>query len=507
MKNLILFLIVLSGLSNNHLYASDYVRAQLFYSNYYSPTEGPYFETYLSVVGSSVVFVKNDTQKFQGAIEVTMIFKKDSLVVAFDKYELLSPEVSDTSSIDFNFLDQQRFSLPDGVYDFEIQIKDINGNKPPFITSQTVEINFPKNEISISGIELIESYSKTTENNILSKSGLDLVPYVYNFYPDRINTLRFYAEVYNTKEVLGNDGMFLLSYFIENYENQQRLTDYVRFKRETASPVTVLFSDFDITNLPSGNYHIVIEARDRENNILASNKLFFQRSNPEFQPNFADIDGSLVENSFVAQITDKDTLLDYIHSLAPISTYMEQNFVKYQIDQPTADLELMQRFFLSFWLNRDNLKPEYAWKEYLSAVELVDEQFGYPGKRGKKGYETDMGRIFLKYGPPNTITDRPFDASSSGMTINNGGTPSSGVGAVPYQIWHYYTLDNQRNKKFVFANSNPSTFDYTIIHSNVSGEIQNANWQDELRRIKEGTTLPDNDTYNGESGDFYNNPR
>jgi GWxTD domain-containing protein len=458
-------------------------------------------------VGSSVVFVKNDSGKFQGAIEVAMIFSKDTVVVAFDKYELLSPEVADTSNIDFNFLDQQRFSLPDGIYDFEIQIRDINSDKPPFVNIQTIEIDFPKDEISISGIELIESYSKTTEENILSKSGFDLVPYVYNFYPDRINTLRFYAEVYNTSEILGNDGMYLLSYFIENYENQQRQTDYVRFKRETASPVTVLFSDFDITELPSGNYYIVIEARDRENKILASNKLFFQRSNPDVEADYKNLDQTLVENSFVAQITDMDTLKEYIHSLAPISTDMEQNFVKYQVDQPTATLELMQRYFLSFWLNRDNLKPEYAWREYLSAVELVQEQFGYPGKKGKKGYETDMGRTFLKYGPPNTITDRPFDASSSGMTINNGGTPSAGKGAVPYQIWHYYTLDNQRNKKFVFANLNPSTFDYTVIHSNVQGEIQNANWQDELMRIKEGVSIPDNDTYNGESGDFYNNPR
>jgi len=507
MKNFIIILLVLFGISTSQLCASDYVKAQLFYSKFNSPTDGPFFETYLSVVGSSVVFVKNDAGKFQGTIAVTMIFRKDTVVVAFDKYELLSPEVSDTANIDFNFLDQQRFSLPNGIYDFEIQIKDVYGDKPPFTTSQTIEIDFPENEISISGIELVESYSKTTEENILSKSGLDLVPYVYNFYPDRENTLQFYAEVYNTSKVLGDDGMYLLSYFIENYENQQREKDYVKFKRENASPVTVVFADFDITELPSGNYHLVVEARDRENNLLSSNKLFFQRSNPDIQPDYDELDATLVENSFVAQITNRDTLKEYIHSLAPISTDMEKSFVKYQIDQPDATLDIMQRYFLTFWLNRDNLKPEYAWREYLSAVELVQEQFGYPNKKGKKGYETDMGRIFLKYGPPNSITDRPFDSSSSGMTINNGGVETPGRGAVPYQIWHYYTLDNQRNKKFVFADLNPSTFDYTIIHSNVPGEIQNANWQDELMRIKEGTRLPGNDNYNDQSGDFYNNPR
>ena len=507
MKNLITVFVVLFGLMSAQVFAGEYVQAQLFYSNFYSPSEGPYFETYLSVVGSSVVFTKNETGKFQGTIEVTMIFTKDSVVVNYDKYELLSPEVADTTAIDFNFLDQQRFSLPNGVYDYEIQIRDINSKSPPFKTTQTIEIEFAEDEISISGIELIESYSKTNEPNILTKSGLDLVPYVYNFYPDRINNIRFYAEIYNTQKTFGDEGKFLLNYFIENYENQLRLTKFVRFKREIAKPVNVLFADFDITELPSGNYNIVIEVRDRENKILTTNKLFFQRSNPDVVPDFADIAGSTVDNSFVAQITNKDTLSEYIHSLAPISTNMEMNFVNYQIDTPEANLDVMQRFFLSFWINRDNLNPEYAWKRYLASVELVDEQFGYPGKKGKKGYETDMGRVFLKYGPPNSMTDRPFDASSSGMTINDGGAPSAGSGSVPYQIWHYYTLENHRNKKFVFANPNLAAYDYELIHSNLPGEINNANWQNDLRRITSGATLPDVDTYGGQSGDLYNNPR
>lgn len=507
MKNFVAVVLVLFGFMCGQALAGEYVHAQLFYSKFYSPSEGPYFETYLSVVGSSVVFTKNESGKFQGTIEITMIFTKDSLVVNYDKYELLSPEVTDTANIDFNFLDQQRFSLPNGVYDYEIQIKDLNSKSPPFKTSQTVDIGFAEDKISISGIELIESYSKTSEPNILTKSGLDLVPYVWDFYPDRINNLRFYAEIYNSQKVFGEEGKFLLNYFIENYENQVRLTKFVRFKREIAKPVNVLFADFDITELPSGNYNIVIEVRDRENKILVSNKMFFQRSNPDIEPDFTDIAGLTVDNSFVAQMTNKDTLLGYIHSLAPISTNMEMNFVKYQLDVPGADLDIMQRYLLSFWVNRDNLDPEYAWKQYLESVELVDEQFGYPGKKGKKGYETDMGRVFLKYGPPNSITDRPFDASSSGMAINNGGGSTTGSGSVPYQIWHYYTLENQRNKKFVFANPNLAAYDYELIHSNMPGEINNANWQNDLRRVTSGAALPDVDTYGGQSGDFYNNPR
>ena len=498
-----LSLFLFASLSAN----SRYLQAQLFFSKFYSPADGPYIETYLSVVGNSVVYQLNDNNKFQGKIEVTMIFKQGDKVVNYDKYELLSPEVDDTTLIDFSFLDQQRFSLPNGIYDFEIQIKDINSTKPPFKTTQTVELDFAADKIAISGIELVESFEKSVNPSILTKSGYDIVPFVYNFFPDRINTMRFYAEIYNTQKVFGDDGKFLVNYFIESYENGKRLTDYVSFKRESARLVNILFAEFNITELPSGNYNLVIEIRDRSNELVTSNNLFFQRSNPDVEINPVELLGLSVEESFVAKYSNRDTLMEYIHCLQPISTDVERTFVKYQLDNPEADVSTMQRYFLNFWLNRDDLNPEHTWEQYLAKVELVNEQFGYPGKRGKKGYETDMGRIFLMYGPPNTITDRPFDASTSGMTINDGGVDGPDSGSVPYQIWHYYTLNNQRNKKFVFANQNLASFDYTLIHSNVPGEVSNENWQYELQRIKEGIQMPDGDKYKGQSGDFYNNPR
>jgi len=119
-----------------------------------------------------------------------------------------------------------------------------------------------------------------------------------------------------------------------------------------------------------------------------------------------------------------------------------------------------------------------------------------------------MGRVYLKYGPPNTITDVPFDASTSGMTVDDNPDAVADGGSVPYQIWHYYTLGNQRNRKFVFANIHLALFDYKLIHSNMPGEINNENWQAELRwRFQHDATMSDRDRYRGRSGDFYNNPR
>lgn len=509
MKKVLALIVLLLFVHAGAQAVPKYVQAQLFYSKFLSPTDGPYLETYLSIIGNSVEYVDTGDGKFQGQIEITMVFSRDGEVVNFDKYELKSPLIEDTTNITMDFLDQQRFSLPNGVYEYQIKIRDLNSDTPPFSTSQTIEMDFPADEVSVSGIQLVESFEKTSEPNILTKSGYDLVPYVYNFIPDRVNSLSFYSEVYNTDKVLGTEETFLINYFIQTYETSKKLERFVGFKRETSAPVNILFANFDLTNLPSGNYFLVVEVRNRENEIVAENRLFFQRSNPDVKMDYSEFTSITVDNSFVSQITDPDTLREYIHSLEPISTDIEKNFVKYQIDKGDPnDLAMMQRYFLNFWLTRDDLNPEHAWKQYLSAVELVNEQFGYPGKGGQKGYESDMGRIYLKYGPPNTIVDRPFDASTSGLTINDDGGSGFESGSVPYQIWHYYSLDNYRNRKFVFANKHLAASNYELIHSNMPGEISNENWQSELHwRFRNNANMPGRDKYGGKSGDLYNNPR
>jgi GWxTD domain-containing protein len=485
-----------------------YLEAQLFYAKFFSPADGPYLETYLSVVGNTVNYQSLPEGGFQGKIEVSMIFTKEGAVVNFDKYELLSPVVKDTTNIDFNFLDQQRFILPGGVYDFQITINDPESDMPPYSTTQTIEINFPPDEVSVSGIQLVESYSTTTAENILSKSGYDLVPYVYNFLPDKVNTLTFYTEIYNASRQFGEGESFLINYFVESYESGKKLNKFARFKRESAKEVNILFTNFDITQLASGNYNLVVEVRNRENEVIATNHLFFQRSNPDVAIELTDYVTKSAQNSFVSYITNEDTLRQYIDYLIPVATDVELKFITYQIQKGEADLQMMQNFFLNFWLDRNEVDPEYAWRKYLSAVEVVNDQFGAPGTKGQKGYQTDMGRIFLKYGPPNTISDQPFAASTSGLTINDGGEQGYDSGAVPYQIWHYYTIDNQRNRKFVFANIHLALNDYKLIHSNMPGEINNENWQAELHnRFQQGATLPNNDKYGGKSGDLYNNPR
>ena len=145
-----------------------------------------------------------------------------------------------------------------------------------------------------------------------------------------------------------------------------------------------------------------------------------------------------------------------------------------------------------FWSKRDPLEPEKAWLDYLDMVNRVNMAYS---TQISKGYQTDRGRVYLKYGPPNSISESYSEPTT-----------------YPYEIWHYYELANgQRDKKFVFYTKDIVTNDFSLLHSNVVGELSNYRWQYFLhQRVDSGwdidrTLLPDG--WGENSTDYYNNPR
>ena len=114
MKKIFPFLLLLLvTLSTSELQAKN-LWAFLTWSTFNSP-EGPYIETYLSVAGNSVAYIKKDNGKFQATVNILMTFKQDKEIKAFKKYELYSSEVDDTTNNNLYFVDQQRIAIPNGT--------------------------------------------------------------------------------------------------------------------------------------------------------------------------------------------------------------------------------------------------------------------------------------------------------------------------------------------------------------------------------------------------------
>lgn len=438
------------------------------YVTFYSPADGPYIETYLAFAGKSIHFVKNDKNKFVSNIEVTMIFSQNNKVVEFGKYFVKIPDQDDTLNVK-NFVDQHRYILPNGNYSMEIEIVDKNSTNKPIRGKDSISINFPKDKILLSGIQPLENYTPTVTPTVYSKSGFDLSPMVLNFYPESVNKITYYTEIYNAEQLLGSNEKFITKCYLETFESKNELTDFELTKRETAKPVNVILQEFKIDNLPSGNYNLVVEIRDKENNIISVNKMFFQRSNPKLNIK-TDFETLAINNSFVEKIINRDSLTYFIRCLYPISTEIEKTLAQNLIKNDNEPIIKLQKYILKFWMDRNYTNPELAWNNYYKEVIKVNNSFS---NGSLKGYLTDRGRVYLQYGPPNSILQAPFDQN-----------------CYPYEIWHYYTIGNQTNKKFVFYTNDIASYNYELINSNANGEISDLNWMNKIIRPEKYKTDP-----------------
>ncbi len=187
MKKLIFILLLLSS----QFSFGGNLTALFSYCSFNQPSEKPFVETYLHIKGGSAQLTKNSAGKLQAKVEVQMIIKSDTNIVYFDKFNMISPQLDPTDSIVPDFIDQHRVALGNGTYMLELKIKDKNSADKELSLKQELKISFPKDEVSVSDIEYLESYEKSTDPNPYFKSGFNVVPYDFYFF----NITAFFCSV------------------------------------------------------------------------------------------------------------------------------------------------------------------------------------------------------------------------------------------------------------------------------------------------------------------------
>ena len=148
--------------------------------------------------------------------------------------------------------------------------------------------------------------------------------------------------------------------------------------------------------------------------------------------------------------------------LLPFSDADATNTINGFLKKP--DDMYMRYFVYNYFaaINKDN--PGKAWKEFSEKIVEVNKLFSTHGTRG---YNTDRGFIYLRYGPPTEVI-----------------TVESEQGSLPYEIWQYNTIMqiNHRamaNGVFLFYRPN-EVDDFKLLHATVVGEIQNEGWRNYL---------------------------
>ncbi|MCL2289348.1 MAG: GWxTD domain-containing protein [Bacteroidetes bacterium] len=469
MKKTILFTLILLLVCTTF---AQKLSVLIAYKSYYDAATGePYLEVSSFVNGKTVTYVANDQGKFEAEVRIVVhAFQGDSLVNRLN-YILVSEKFEDSdASTKPNFGDVQNLQLSNGEYLLQFSVEDMRTDAKPLYYTDIAVLNYPQDNVSISDISLYRSVNREPRGDIFDKYGFSLEPLFYGFVPESMYNLPFSCEIYNTDKLAGNDDPITIKTYITCFENNLMPYSEARYTTQTkAKPVVVTLGEIGIFKLPSGNYNLIVDVFNKDSVLLATNSIFFQRSNPGITLNLDDIAAVNITNTFVDQIKDTMQLLEYVRFLYPISTPIEREF--YTVRMKRISTESLRKFLYAFWVKRDPINPERAWTEYLEKVKHVNNVFGC---KLVQGYRTDRGRVFLQYGPPNSIFESPYDSHS-----------------YPYEIWHYYYCVDQSNVKFVFYNTDLVSNDYELLHSDKRGEIHDPFWQIKITQRKAPLFNPD----------------
>lgn len=481
-------------------FAQDKQLSALFgYSSFMLPSKSmPYVETYINFNAWSLNFAKDDQGQYRATVEIALVVSQADSVVYFKKYDLNGPAVSTSEQNNFTFMDVQRFALANGIYDMEITLQDKNAQTNPAVLKEKLVVYFPTSEPCMSNIQLMASATPTVSENMISRMGYDMVPYIDDFVPVEISELHPYFEIYNlNREVTGK---FVIATYIQQKETGRRITDETLTTHAPASATCPIYTNVDVKDLPSGNYELVAEVRTTSGDVLLSKKMSFQRSNPGVSDDA--LTEANVATSFAALITDEKEMDYYLNAIYAISSPKEIAVAEELLKG--SNMAEKQTFFYNFWSHRNSIAPELAWADYKKMLTYVDATFSYPKT---PGYRTDRGLIYLKYGPPDYIRDEKnfvgaryinganenrFNNSDRSVSTQNETVANGSQGHVhylPYQLWRYNQLPgNEKNRVFIFWDQYRSGY-YKLLHSNAIGELRTAFWERMLSQNQLGENV------------------
>lgn len=420
----------------------------------FKSNEQPYIEIYTHVLGSSIEYTTEDSIEYQASVEMTIFFKQGEQIVLADKFNLISQGKAD-------FVDLKRYALNNGIYDLEVIVSDNykEGNKASY--KNGVAIEYENDQVlQQSDIQLIASAGAAKDvNHPFTKNRFLLEPLPYHFHGKGSHQLLFYNEVYAPKM----EGQLQLRYFIRQQLDAKERILKIEHKERKTKPLMPLLLAMNIKDLPSGNYDLVLEVRDSNNELLSQKSVFFQRSNPALA---SFIEESMqketpTEERFVQQL-DAEQLEYSLRALSPIIPINLSERLVHILKE--SDLEQQRIFLYAYWQARNAQNADFAYEQYMKVVRAVDKTF----KSGfRHGFETDRGFRYLKYGQPDDIVNVQDDPV-----------------APPYEIWSYndFPATNQSNIRFLFYNPSLAGGDYIILHSNAIGEVNNPQWEVDLYR-------------------------
>ena len=454
MKSIRTSIIVLIMSSISIFSYAEGFRVNINYVVCHLPDDTSYIEMQFLFLGDGLIYREHAPRQYQAetGVDIQLINEKTSQVID-RQYRFVSGTYPDADAGSGNSMyNLVRIFLPQGTYRMKLTAFDANDSvSAPLTYQNAVKVDFDSEKICLSDIQAISVLTPAEKESGFAKYGYDYMPYFSTFYPENITKLTYFVEIYNLNKQSSEKEFHAVGYIVRDGETTPFSADFQKEKKLQRRNPHLLIQSFPIDSLPSGNYNLVIDVKDAQGVLYSRSTLFFQRSNPSIA----------VENT-AARIDSLpfDTLKLYLEYIRPIATKEEQYFIRHVSPN---DYAAAGDFFQNFWYRRNSNNPQEAWFNYYKKVLQVNHNYS---TLRFKGYKTDRGHYYLKYGAPNYIEYYPF-----------------GENSFAFEIWYYYSFEatRQTNVYFVFYEKDLVTKDFRLLHSNAIGELQNPQWKQILK--------------------------
>lgn len=411
----------------------------LDHASFYGNDENTYVEFYLMFYEDQLTKLnKNDLRTAELKIKSVIENEKDNFKSEREWITEIDFSDESTNSVGKVIYDMWTEHLKSADYKIRINASDNFGNSSGEINKNLRIENIGNRCRESSDIQFVSSIEQSQQDGHFTKGNLKVLPNPSRRYGILNPKMYFYYEVYGLTE---NDGELNIDYKILD-QNKSLIKELNNISVNKPGASATIVHGIDITGLKSGIYELNVLVKDPG----TTEDLFISRKFEIVQADFFRAKTSITEEH--AEIFQ--TILSYIGTSQQLNLYKSLNL--------TGKAEYM----VQYWQNLDP-DPSTPENEYLIEIQNrfnhAKNKFGW---YNVKGWDTDRGRICIKYGIPHQINQYNTEANTA-----------------PFEVWIY---NENRTYEFIFADPR-SNGRYILVHSNREGEIYNSNWRETIQRM------------------------
>lgn len=369
----------------------------------------------------------------------------DSVGGAFVSIVQDSTEIADST---FTIFFARALLLHPGEYTARMVVADL-------ITKHSSEADFPIRVPDFSargltlsdiqlGYDIINRRMDTVEVylDVLEKNRYKVYPDCRGLISQSRSLLFLYTEAYNLDYGPSRDNSYDLT--ISVVPGDTGVPRPLSVQRLTKPGTTaVLATGVNTRGLAPGAYRLRIDLKDLASGQQAS-----------AQKGFYVVPPLIVDSLTDEEIQRIRDIISYIAHPGELQTFERLN------------MEGKRAFWVQFWKDRDPTPgtPENEFKdEHLQRMNYANERFSVGYQKRSDGWRTDMGRVYIVYGPPSTAERFPFTAQNP-----------------PAEMWFYDNMSGQGQVYFLFIDES-GYGEYNLVTSSARGEQRNPAWERQVQ--------------------------